>query len=146
MATSRQATSQRQALVRQAAHLVEGNYSIFEGNFEDESHSVKHSHVGMLGMCKKRGMQHTNECQFYVTLTAPMPFLDSKNYVAFGRVVEGLRTFNLINKLETAPNERPLTEVKILGCGKYMMKARGRLQALQSHNYSEAGEEKSGFK
>lgn len=86
----------------------------------------------MLGMCKKASMQHTNECQFYVTTTPILPYLDSRNFVAFGRVVEGLRVFKLVNKLETAPNERPLIEVKIANSGKFKVGKKGRLHALHS--------------
>ena len=50
-------------------------------------------------MCKKGGLSHTNECQFYVTLTNALPFLDANSFVAFGRVVEGMRVFRIINKL-----------------------------------------------
>ena len=71
-----------------------------------------------------------------MTLTNIVPFLDSKLFVAFGRVVEGMRVFRVINKLETAPNERPLTEVRILGCGKFEIK-KGRLHSLRVKDYSE---------
>lgn len=81
-------------------------------------------------MCKKAGMPHSNECQFYVTLSAPMTFLDDRNFVAFGRVIEGMRTINLINKVETSLNERPLTEIKIVDCGKFKVSKKGRLHAL----------------
>lgn len=35
--------------------------SIYGGEFEDESFHVKHTEVGMLGMCKRNGLSHTNE-------------------------------------------------------------------------------------
>lgn len=60
--------------------------STYGGEFEDESFQVKHSEIGMLGMCKRDGLSHTNECQFYVTMGAPLTFLDNKN-VIFGRVI-----------------------------------------------------------
>ena len=47
-----------------------------------------------------------------------------------------MRVFRVINKLETAPNERPLTEVRILGCGKFEIK-KGRLHSLKVKDYSE---------
>lgn len=65
---------------------IEEHSSIFEGEFADESFHVKHTEIGLLGMCKKKGFQHTNECQFYITVGAPLTFLDSK-YVVFGRVI-----------------------------------------------------------
>lgn len=36
--------------------------SIFGGEFADESFAVKHTEVGMLGMCKRSGIKHSNEC------------------------------------------------------------------------------------
>ena len=50
--------------------------SIYGGAFEDESFHVKHNEVGMLGMCKNGGRSHTNESQFYVSMGAPLTFLD----------------------------------------------------------------------
>lgn len=91
--------------------------SIYNGAFEDESFHVKHSEIGLLGMCKKNGLSHTNESQFYVTMGAPLTFLDNKN-VIFGRVVIGMRALKLIEKLETT-NERPNEPVKVVKAGSY---------------------------
>ena len=68
-------------------------------------------------MCKRNGLKHTNECQFYVTLGAPLTFLDNKN-VIFGRVIQGMRAFKLIEKLELN-NEKPTEVVKIVKAGIY---------------------------
>jgi cyclophilin family peptidyl-prolyl cis-trans isomerase len=68
-------------------------------------------------MCKKKGYQHTNECQFYVTTSAPLNFLDNK-YVVFGRVISGMRAFKLIEKLDII-NEKPAQTVKIVDAGDY---------------------------
>ena len=57
--------------------------SIYGGEFEDESFQVKHSEIGMLGMCKRGGLSNTNESQFYVSMGAPLTFLDDQN-VIFG--------------------------------------------------------------
>lgn len=57
-----------------------------EGEFADESFHVKHTEVGLIGMCKRKGYSHSNEYQFYVTTAAPLTFLDNK-YVVFGRVI-----------------------------------------------------------
>ena len=67
---------------------------------------MKHTEVGLLGMCKRKGYQHTAECQFYVTTSAPLTFLDNK-YVVFGRVIIGMRAFKVIEKLDII-NERPV--------------------------------------
>lgn len=67
---------------------------------------MKHTEIGLLGMCKKKGASHTNECQFYVTTSAPLSFMDNK-YVIFGRVVQGMRVFKIIEKNESI-NEKPI--------------------------------------
>jgi len=93
----------------------EKGVSIFGGEFEDESFHIKHNAIGLLGMSKRNGLKHTNESQFYVTLGSPLTFLDNKN-VIFGRVIQGMRAFKLIEKLETT-NERPNDVVKIIKAG-----------------------------
>ena len=91
--------------------------SIYGGEFEDESFEVKHQEIGMLGMSKRNGLSHTNESQFYITMGAPLTFLDNKN-VVFGRVIMGMRALKLIEKLETT-NEKPNEAVKISQAGPY---------------------------
>lgn len=81
---------------------------------------MKHTEIGLLGMCKKRGYQHTAECQFYVTTAAPLSFLDNK-YVVFGRVISGMRAFKMIEKLDII-NERPVQTVKIVEAGDFSTK------------------------
>jgi len=56
-------------------------------------------------MCKRNGIPDTNECQFYVTLDAPLNFLDGQT-VIFGRIIEGFRVFNMIGKTDLL-NEKP---------------------------------------
>ena len=64
-----------------------GSFSIFEeGEFADESFAKKHDEPGLLGMCQRAGNANTNECKFYITLSAPLEFMDKKN-VVFGRIV-----------------------------------------------------------
>ena len=92
--------------------------SIYGGAFEDESFHVQHNEIGMLGMYKRNGLSHTNESQFYVTMGAPLTFLNNKN-VIFGRVIQGMRTLKLIEKLDTT-NERPTEAVKIAQAGPYV--------------------------
>lgn len=43
-------------------NIIEENSSIFEGEFPDESFHVKHTEIGLVGMSKKKGFQHSNEC------------------------------------------------------------------------------------
>ena len=75
-------------------------FSIYDGEFADESFNIKHEEPGLLGMCKRGSISHTNECQFYVTTGGPLTFLDGQT-VIFGRVIEGFRVFKLIEKMET---------------------------------------------
>ncbi len=78
---------------------------------------MKHTEVGLVGMCKRKSYAHSNECQFYVTTTAPLSFLDSK-YVVFGRVISGMRAFKIMQKLDVV-NEKPVSAVKIVGAGEF---------------------------
>ena len=89
----------------------ETGFSSYGGEFADESFQIKHSEAGLIGMCKRGGVPHSNECQFYVTLGAPLSFLDNQT-VIFGRIVEGFRVFKLIEKSETI-NEFPNPPVLI---------------------------------
>lgn len=72
--------------------------SIHGGEFADESFHVKHTDVGLLGMSKRSGVKHTNECQFYITLGAPLTFLDNVN-VVFGRVISGMDTLSKLGDM-----------------------------------------------
>jgi len=89
-----------------------GGFSIYGGTFADESFSYPHDQPGVVGMCNKG--PHTNNSQFYITAKA-MPTWDHK-YVSFGRVVEGLRTLKLIDKVATN-NDRPTVEILVADCG-----------------------------
>eukprot|EP00750_Incisomonas_marina_P006593 INCI14682.1.p1 GENE.INCI14682.1~~INCI14682.1.p1 ORF type:complete len:523 (-),score=116.09 INCI14682.1:29-1597(-) len=85
------------------------------GLLPDENFSVKHDKAGVLAMANSG--PHSNHSQFYVTLL-PMPWLDTRN-VAFGRVIQGMRTVNLISKTRTL-NQRPLEDVVIARCGLFV--------------------------
>lgn len=41
--------------------VEQGKASAFGQEFEDESFHMKHQEIGMLGMCKRGGLKHTNE-------------------------------------------------------------------------------------
>jgi cyclophilin family peptidyl-prolyl cis-trans isomerase len=68
-------------------------------------------------MCKRSGYANTNECQFYITTGAPLPYMDNKN-VVFGRVISGMRSIKLIDKLECY-NQKPTSVSKIVSAGIY---------------------------
>lgn len=92
-----------------------GFASAYNSEFADESFHVKHTEAGMLGMCKRSGLKHTNESQFYITTGAPLSFLDNQN-VVFGRVIAGYSAIAHIESLPTM-NEKPNETVKISACG-----------------------------
>lgn len=89
-----------------------GGESIFGPVFEDENFAVPHSRRGIIGMANKG--RHTNGSQFYITLT-PAAWMNTK-YVAFGQVIEGTKTLEKMEEVETM-NERPNAEIKITDCG-----------------------------
>ena len=94
--------------------------SLSGAEFPDESFQIKHTEVGLLGMCKRNGLKHTNECQFYVTTGAPLSYLDGQN-VVFGRVIQGMQTIRLIEQTETT-NERPSSDtIKITKTAVYKL-------------------------
>jgi len=67
-------------------------------------------------MVKKSGRNHSNESQFYITLNKLQTF--DKNFVAFGRVIEGYNVLLNIQELETYL-QRPNKLIKIVKCGEY---------------------------
>lgn len=93
-------------------HSGAGGFSVYGGTFADESFSFPHDVPGVVGMANQG--PHTNASQFYVTLKA-MPTWDHK-YVAFGRVVEGMRTLKIIEKAATI-NDRPADQIIVENCG-----------------------------
>ena len=94
--------------------------SIHGGEFADESFHVKHTDAGLLGMCKRSGLKHTNESQFYITMGAPLTFLDNQN-VVFGRVIFGMDVLSQIEKLETINEKAANTMVRITKAGPYVV-------------------------
>lgn len=37
-------------------------FSIYDGEFSDESFVINHTEPGLIGMCKRSNIPHTNEC------------------------------------------------------------------------------------
>lgn len=91
---------------------------MYEKEFSDESFAIKHSEIGLLGMCKRGTKQHSNESQFYITTGAPLSFLDGQN-VVFGRVIEGMHILCALECVECS-NEKPNEQVKISKCGPFI--------------------------
>ena len=78
----------------------------------DECFTADHSSRGVLGMVNKG--PNTNASQFYITLM-PSNWMD-KQYQAFGRVLEGSKVLEKLERLETF-NERPIKQTIISDCG-----------------------------
>lgn len=98
--------------------IDDGPFSTFEdGFFNDESFSIKHKEAGLLGMSKEMGHNGTNECMFYITTSAPLSYMDNKN-VVFGRIVNGMRSVKMIEKIECF-NQKPNGKIEIINAGIY---------------------------
>jgi cyclophilin family peptidyl-prolyl cis-trans isomerase len=69
-------------------------------------------------MVKKSSKNHSNECQFYITLNEMQTF--DKNFVAFGRVIEGLNVLLDIQEQETYL-QRPNKLIKVVKSGEYII-------------------------
>jgi cyclophilin family peptidyl-prolyl cis-trans isomerase len=87
------------------------NESTYGGYFTDENYVVPHNRIGVLGMSKPG--PHKNGSAFYVTLNK-LPHLN-RQYVAFGRVIEGLDVLRAINDTECR-YQRPYSEIIIEDC------------------------------
>ena len=90
-----------------------GGKSIYGNKFEDENFKIKHTEPGLLSMANAG--KNTNGSQFFVT-TVPCPWLDGK-HVVFGKVVEGYEIIKQIEGGKTGANDKPVSEVKVAGCG-----------------------------
>jgi peptidyl-prolyl cis-trans isomerase A (cyclophilin A) len=77
--------------------------------FEDEIHAENNNVIGTIAMANAG--PNTNGSQFFVN-TADNSFLDTKHTV-FGKVVSGMESINLIESVETLPNDRPVDSVII---------------------------------
>jgi cyclophilin family peptidyl-prolyl cis-trans isomerase len=70
----------------------------------------------MIGMAKKSGRKHSNECQFYITLCEIKTF--DQKFVAFGRIIQGYDLIKEISYAETYM-QKPLVKSFIVKSGEY---------------------------
>lgn len=94
-------------------HTGNGGYSCYGRYFPDESFAIPHSGSGILGMCNDGA--HTNASSFYITRKR-MSWMD-KNYVAFGRVIDGMPVVDAIHDTEVKHNQAPRQTITIVNCG-----------------------------
>jgi cyclophilin family peptidyl-prolyl cis-trans isomerase len=69
-------------------------------------------------MVKKSLRNHSNECQYYITLSKMQTF--DRNFVAFGRVIEGFKLLLALQESETYL-QRPINLIKVVKSGEYVL-------------------------
>lgn len=90
-----------------------GGESIYGEKFADENFVAKHTGPGLLSMANAG--PGTNGSQFFIT-SKDTPHLDGK-HVVFGRVIEGMDVFRMIEDTPTGDSDRPVADCIIEDCG-----------------------------
>jgi cyclophilin family peptidyl-prolyl cis-trans isomerase len=90
-----------------------GGKSIYGHKFPDEKVWLPHTHGGLLSMANSG--PDTNGSQFFVCFKAT-PWLDGK-HTCFGRVISGMGICRKAEAVKTGAQDKPLTQIKIVGCG-----------------------------
>src|SRR5262245_3269399 len=75
--------------------------------------TLKFDRPGRLGMANLSS-PHTGACQFFIT-DKPYPSLDPPTglFTIFGQVVDGIEVVDKIDHVQTGPNDKPITPVRI---------------------------------
>jgi peptidyl-prolyl isomerase H (cyclophilin H) len=88
--------------------------SIYGHTFEDEESAFGFSEAGIVAMANSG--PNSNGCQFFITLD-DVSEIDGQ-YVAFGRVVDGMFAIRQVENVPLKPNsEAPSMPVEICQCG-----------------------------
>lgn len=95
------------------------NYSYLE----DEGYMIKHDSQGILGFIGGK-TPHSNLADFYITLGKLEKF--DKNYVAFGRVIEGMQVLKTVNQEQKFSSLKPNIQIKIVSCEVWEKKPTGK--------------------
>jgi len=95
-----------------------GGESIYGAKFKDENFKLKHTERGMLSMANAG--PNTNGSQFFITFK-PTPHLNGK-HVVFGKVVDGYKICEQIERIQTNAQDKPLVKVVISDCGEVAKK------------------------
>jgi peptidylprolyl isomerase domain and WD repeat-containing protein 1 len=89
-----------------------GGQSIWGSEFEDElRRDLRHDRPYTLSMANAG--PNTNGSQFFIT-TVATPWLDNKHTV-FGRITKGADVVHAIENTKTDRQDRPITEIRIIG-------------------------------
>ncbi|KAJ9440837.1 Peptidyl-prolyl cis-trans isomerase B [Diplonema papillatum] len=96
-----------------------GGSSIYGDSFDDENFIIKHDKPGILGAAAYAKGGNKNHSAFYITL-GPKDHMDNRK-VAFGEVLEGLDTVELIAACGAQDGKRMEIEAVIVDCGELPM-------------------------
>lgn len=66
----------------------------------------------------KHGPNENQPSQFYITLK-PMSWMDKAKYMAFGRVIDGMKIIRSISRIKTYESEKPTKSIIIKDCVRY---------------------------